>query len=118
MVLPLMEKQYEVVAQDPRNVKWPVYSVPTMALPELAPHGGSILEMFVPLAPEVAHREWTEAEKQEIIESTLQPLRRRHALQIAVTVPNAGRFLRPDAPARRGTLRPLASCTASGTFQS
>jgi phytoene desaturase len=85
MVLPMMEKQHEVVEQDPGNVRWPVYSVPTMALPDLAPTGRSIIEMFVPLAPDVARREWTEADKQEVTESALQALQRRHDLDVAVT---------------------------------
>jgi phytoene desaturase len=81
----MMEKQHEVVEQDPGNVRWPVYSVPTMALPDLAPTGRSIIEMFVPLAPDVARREWTEADKQEVTESALQALQRRHDLDVAVT---------------------------------
>jgi phytoene desaturase len=84
MVLPMMDGQHEVVAQEPRNVRWPVYSIPTMALPELAPSGGSVIEMFVPIASELAQRQWTAAEKQEITESALQALRCRHALDVVV----------------------------------
>ncbi len=84
MVLPMMEMQHEVVVQDPGSVRWPVYSVPTMALPELAPTGGSIIEMFVPLAPHLALGQWDDARRQEVADSAIQALRRRHHLDIAV----------------------------------
>ncbi|HEY5896685.1 MAG TPA: FAD-dependent oxidoreductase [Burkholderiales bacterium] len=84
MVLPMMERQREVVAQDPRAVAWPVYSVPTVALPELSASGGSIVEMFVPVAAASAEK-WQAADKEELAESALRTLRRLHDMDVAVS---------------------------------
>jgi phytoene desaturase len=84
MVLPMLEHQHQVLAQDPCAVAWPVYSVPTMTLPELAPAGGSVVEMFVPVGEEVAVGKW-QASKQELAESAIRALRRFHDVDVAVS---------------------------------
>jgi phytoene dehydrogenase-like protein len=85
MVLPGMERQREVVDQNPFDVLWPVYSVPTRTLPELAPPGGSAVEMFIPLGTGDGHRRWDTSARQAVAGAALAALRRFHALDVTVT---------------------------------
>lgn len=85
MTLPDMARQGEVVDQDPHAIRWPVYSVPTVALPELAPAGGSVIEMFVPVRPTVALGPFPESDKRVFAEAGARALRRFHEIDIAVT---------------------------------
>jgi phytoene dehydrogenase-like protein len=48
-ILPMMEEQYKLFILDEDNVKWFNYTVPTITMPDLAPQGGSIIEMFLPV---------------------------------------------------------------------
>ncbi len=64
-ILPMMEEQYKYFTTDDDDVKWLVYSVPTVTLPELAPEGGSIIEMFPPIKQDTAVDDWNEQEKEK-----------------------------------------------------
>jgi phytoene desaturase len=48
-VLPWMTQQGELFLQEGREFNFPVYSVPTRTLPELAAKRGSIIEVFYPV---------------------------------------------------------------------
>lgn len=85
MVLPMLEHQDHAVAQDASAPAWPVYSVPTMTLPELAPDGGSVVEMFVPVGEEAAMESWQAANRQELAASAIRALRRFHDMDVAVS---------------------------------
>ena len=71
--------------QDGREVKFPVYIVPTVSMPELAPPGASIIEMFCPLRADVPLDYWNEESKEQLTESAIAALRRSYELNIAVT---------------------------------
>ncbi|MCS6520888.1 hypothetical protein, partial [Burkholderia thailandensis] len=45
-----------MLSPQPDGVRWFNYTVPTVALPELAPPGGSIVEMFAPVDPRLRGR--------------------------------------------------------------
>lgn len=84
-VLPWMEDQQDLCMQDGREVRFPVYLVPTLTMPELAPPGGSIVEMFYPVRPDLPLEYWDEQMKERLTEAAVAALRRNHVLNIAVT---------------------------------
>jgi len=108
MVLPMMEHQAQVLAQDPRAVTWPAYSVPTMTLPELAPAGGSIVEMFVPVRADASLETWDERDKQAFAESAVRALGQAHDLDIVVSRVRTPRDFRDQMHLYRGALYGLS----------
>lgn len=83
-VLPTMEEQYKIFRPDGIEVRWPIYSVPTVTLPELAPPGGSIIEMFPCIDQSLAADDWTEGRKEEVAASAVEALRRLHPIDVAI----------------------------------
>ncbi len=108
MTIPDMERQVEVVDQDPRAIKWPVYSVPTMVLPHLAPPGGSVVEMFVPVRPEVASASFSESDKQAFAEAGMNALRRSHGVDVAAMRVRTPHEFRDDMHLYEGALYGLS----------
>jgi phytoene dehydrogenase-like protein len=53
-VLPWMDQQHRMFEQDGSEMPFPVFVFPTATLPELAPEGGSIVEMFYPVGSGIA----------------------------------------------------------------
>ncbi len=85
MVLPEMERQSEVVRQDPFDVRWPVYSVPTIAAPQLAPAGAAVVEMFIPLGHTPAFGRWDPAARHAVARAAVAALGRLHRLSVVAT---------------------------------
>jgi phytoene dehydrogenase-like protein len=83
-VLPWMEDQLDLFTQDGCEVKFPVYVVPTVTMPELAPRGGSITEMFHPVKFELPLEYWDERKKERLTKSAIAALSRTYDLDIAV----------------------------------
>jgi phytoene dehydrogenase-like protein len=84
-VLPWMEYQHEIFMQDGREMKFPVYLVPTVTMPELAPRGGSIVELFYPVRSDLPLEYWDEERKSQITKAAIDALSRSHKLSLAVT---------------------------------
>jgi phytoene desaturase len=84
-VLPFMEKQYQIFMPEEEDIRYPIYSVPTVTLPELAPPGGSIIEMYPPTRQEMPAEAWEEQAKDCIAQLGIKALSRLHKLDIAVT---------------------------------
>ncbi len=84
-VLPWMERQQDLFLQDGSEMKFPVYLVPTLTMPELAPKGGSIIEMFYPVRADLPLDYWDEQGKAFLTESAVASLSRTYDLDIAVT---------------------------------
>ena len=108
MALPMMERQAEVFAQGAHEVTWPVYFVPTITVPELAPEGGSVIEMFHPVGQEISVDDWDERRKQQLTESAIEVLRRKHDLDIVVTRVRSPRDFRDRMLLFRGALYGLS----------
>ena len=83
-VLPWMGEQSQLFQPGEDVVRWPVYMVPTVTLPEMAPPGGSIVEMFPSISQDVAPDDWSEARKEDVAAQAIARLRREHELDIAV----------------------------------
>jgi phytoene desaturase len=83
-ILPMIDDQYKVFMPDEDDVKWPVYTVPTETMPELAPRGGSIIEMFPPIQQNIPADDWDTQKKERMVISAVRALSRIHDLDIAV----------------------------------
>jgi phytoene desaturase len=83
-VLPWMKDQQAIFMQDGSEVKFPVYLVPTLTIPELAPQGGSIVEMFYPVRSDIPLESWDNVRKQRLTDLAIAALGRTHDLEIAV----------------------------------
>ncbi len=83
-ILPMIDDQYKVFVPNEDEVKWPIYSVPTVTLPELAPRGGSIIEVFPPIQQNMPADDWDTQKKERMAISAVKALSRIHDLDIAV----------------------------------
>lgn len=82
--LPPMEKQGDVFTPYDDGVRWLVYDAPTVTLPELAPAGGSVIEMYPPVRRDFPIEDWSEEKKEAVLEKAVAALSRVHKLDIAV----------------------------------
>jgi len=82
--LPPMEQQGDVFTPCDDGVKWLVYDAPTVTLPELAPAGGSVIEMYPPVQRDFPLEDWSGARKEAVLEKAVAALARVHELDIAV----------------------------------
>jgi phytoene dehydrogenase-like protein len=83
-ILPTMNEQSKLFMPEGDEVKWFVYFVPTVTMPELAPKGGSIIEMFPAIKEGIPADEWDEHKTGKAVESALKALGRVHKIDIAV----------------------------------
>jgi phytoene dehydrogenase-like protein len=83
-VLPMMDEQDSFFAPQDDIVRWFQYFVPTVVMPELAPRGGSIVEMFPPIPQNLAVNDWDDRRTSKIVESAISALSRPHKLDIVV----------------------------------
>lgn len=83
-VLPWLGEQRQVFESGSGALRWSTYTVPTATLPELAPHGCSIIEMYPSIGQELAPGDWSEARKEEVAAQAIDGLRRDHEIDIAV----------------------------------
>jgi phytoene desaturase len=81
-ILPMMNEQHKFFIPDREELKWFNYTVPTITMPELAPPGGSVIEMFPPIDQDVPVDNWNEQKKEKIAELAIRALSRLHKLDI------------------------------------
>lgn len=82
--LPMIEEQYKLFLPSNGVPEWFTYTVPTITMPELAPPGGSIIEMFPPIDQAWPIDCWNEEAKEAAAESAITALSRIHKMDIAV----------------------------------
>lgn len=80
--LPLMDKQSQALAPQNGDVRWINFSVPTVTLPELAPEGGSVVEMYLSVDPGLSLSDWDEARRDEIVDRNIAALKELYPLDI------------------------------------
>lgn len=107
-VIPWLDEQTQVFQPNTCEQRWPIYTVPTQVLPELAPNGCSIVEMFPSIRQDMTPEDWSEARKQEVAAQAVERLRREHRLDIAVQRILSPREFQNDAHLYRGALYGLA----------
>lgn len=83
-ILPLMGDQAQVFTPYEGELRWPVFFVPTVTLPKLAPPGGSIIEIYPPIRQELAPEAWDEELSSRTVETAIKALESRYRLDIAV----------------------------------
>lgn len=83
-VLPFLGDQRQLFLPDQHQLRWPVYMVPTIAMPELAPPGGSIVEVFPPIRQDLTADYWSEERKEEVAAQAIERLKSMHEMDIAV----------------------------------
>jgi len=81
-ILPMLKEQSKFFIPRGEEVKWFVYFVPTVTMPELARKGGSIIEMFPAIRQDRPAGGWDELKTGKIVESALQALSRLHNINI------------------------------------
>lgn len=82
--LPRLEEQGDVFTPCDDGVKWLVYDAPTVTLPELAPAGGSVIEMYPPVRRDFPINDWSEERKEAVLARAVAALARVHELDIVV----------------------------------
>lgn len=83
-VLPIMDDQHQVFLPSVGEVTWPIYSVPTITILELALQGGSIIEMFPSIEQDLAASDWDDQKSERIVESAVNTLTHLHKIDIVV----------------------------------
>ena len=83
-VLPFLGDQYQLFLPDQHELRWPIYMVPTIAMPELAPPEGSIVEVFPPIPQDLTAEDWSEERKEEVAAQAVERLKSMHEIDIAV----------------------------------
>ncbi len=83
-ILPWFQEQQQFFEQDVSDLRYFNYTVPTVTLPDLAPPGGSIIEMFPTIRQDMPVDAWDEAATAKVADTAIAALERRHQLDIAV----------------------------------
>lgn len=83
--IPRMEWLNGLLEPSPGKPCWLSYTVPTVTLPDLAPDGGSVIEMYPAIDQSIRAQDWTQDRAARTAESAIELLSRRHAMDIAVT---------------------------------
>lgn len=83
-VLPFLGDQNQLFVPDQHNLRWPIYMVPTIVMPELAPPRGSIVEVFPPIRQDLTPEDWSEDRKEEVAAHAIARLKGIHEIDIAV----------------------------------
>ncbi len=83
-ILPMLKEQSNFFISRGDEVKWFVYFVPTVTMPELARQGGSIIELFPAIEQDRPADRWDKFKTDKVVESSLQALSRLHNIDVAV----------------------------------
>jgi phytoene desaturase len=83
-ILPMMEEQHKLFLPSDGVPRWFNYTVPTVTMPELAPAGGSIVEMFPPIDQAWPVDRWNDETKEAVGQQAIEALARSYPLDIAV----------------------------------
>lgn len=83
-LLPFLGDQSQLFLPDQHQLRWPIYMVPTIAMPELAPPGGSIVEVFPPIRQDLTAGDWSEDRKEKVAAQAIERLKGIHEMDIAV----------------------------------
>jgi len=114
-VLPFLGDQQQLF-QPQRELRWPIYMVPTIAMPELAPPGGSIVEVFPPIRQDWTAEDWSEERKEEVAAQAVERLRGMHEIDISVRRILSPKEFQNDAHLYAGALYGLSPLASPATL--
>lgn len=120
-VLPFIGDQHKIFQPDQHTLRWPIYMVPTIAVPELAPPGGSIVEVFPTIRQDLTAEDWSEERKEEVAAQAVERLKSLHEIDIAVRRILSPKEFQNDSHLYAGALyglSPLASPAALFKYRS
>jgi phytoene dehydrogenase-like protein len=115
-VLPFLGDQHQLLEPDQHQLRWPVYMVPTIAVPEIAPPGGSIVEMFPPIRQDWMAEDWSEERKEEVAAQAIERLKEMHQIDIAVRRILSPKEFQNDAHLYAGALYGLSPLASPATL--
>jgi phytoene dehydrogenase-like protein len=113
-ILPFMEDQARYFNPKKDEVKWFAYFVPTVTIPDLAPKGGCIIEMFPGIEQGADH--WDEEKTEKTGQSALRALSRLHPIDVAVKRVISPKDFQVRMPLSTGVCF-SHSCTVPGLYQ-
>jgi phytoene desaturase len=82
-VVPMMDDLPRYFAPEREGPGWGYYSVPTVAAPELAPAGASVIEYFPVIRQDVAADAWSAERTQRFADKSIRWLQDRFGMRIA-----------------------------------
>lgn len=107
-ILPWFHEQQQFFDQRASELRYFNYTVPTITLPDLAPPGGSIIEMFPSIRQDMPVDAWDEKAMGEVADAAIAALARRHPLNIAVKRVTGPMQYRDDLRLYRGAVYGLS----------
>lgn len=120
-VIPFLDEQRQLFEPAVSALRWPIFMVPTVAVPELAPPGGSIVEVFPPIRQDLAAEDWSEQRKDEVAAQAIERLQSLYEIDIAVRRVLSPREFEHDTHLYAGALyglSPLGSPAALFEYRS
>ncbi len=81
--VPAMDEQHRMHGTPRLGDAWLSYTVPTTVLPQLAPEGGSVVEMYVGVDPRQPLNAWDESTTRAAADAAIARLARHQTLDIA-----------------------------------
>lgn len=115
-VIPWLDEQSQYFQITGGHMRWSTYMVPTVTMPELAPSGCSVVEMFPPVSQDMAPGDWGEERKDEIVSKAVETLRREHDIEIAVSRVLSPREFQDNAHLFGGALYGLSPTAGPGAL--
>lgn len=115
-VLPFLGDQHQIFLPDQHKLRWPIYMVPTIAMPELALPGGSIVEVFPAIRQDLMAEDWSEERKEETAAYAVERLRSMHKIDIAVRRILSPKEFQNDAHLYAGALYGLSPLANPATL--
>lgn len=115
-VLPLIDDQYKVFIPEEEDIKWPIYSVPTVTVPELAPRGGSIIEIFPPIQQGIPADDWNTQKEEQVVVSAVKALSRLHDMDIVVSRVLGPKYFQEKLHLYQGAIYGLSPTAGLGAY--
>ena len=114
--LPMMEEQYRFVNPGPQDNDLLFYSVPTVTMPNLAPSGGSVVEIFAATGQDDLAENWDEERKERTAETVVEALSRLHDIDVVTKRVRSPRDFERGLHLYQGRIYGLSPATNPGAY--
>jgi len=106
--IPFMEEQYRLLQPSDGSTNWLNYTVPTVTMPELAPPGGSVVELYPTIDQSLSAEDWTDEQAHEIADEAIRKLSRIHPIEVAVKRVRSPRYFQEQMNLYAGAIYGLS----------